>query len=306
MNNCKILKKQTIKKNFKKKYYFQTSARSCLSEILKQRSLNSKKILIPSYIGYSINEGSGIFDPIRNTGIEYSFYRFDHKLEIDTNYLIRKLDNTEPGIILFVHYFGFRDKNFMQLKEYAKAKNFIIIEDCAHAFFTFYTNPCYDSDYAIFSLHKMFPFENGGFMYSKMNNFNLSTDVHYEIFSYDIHGISEKRKQNFLYLMTKLKPLEKYNLTILRNKLYDNIPQTFPILLKSRKIRDNLYFELNKRGFGVVSLYHQLINEISNEYDVEQTISRHILNLPIHQDVSFEELDCMIDALTSLLKKFKK
>ncbi len=303
MIDYKIAKKQNIESNFKKRYYFIDSARTGLTEILRQDELRNKKILLPAYIGYSSNEGSGIFDPIIKTKIDYKFYRFNHKLEIKTQELIDEIDNSEPGIILFVHYFGFRDKNLDQLKEYAKSKNFIVIEDCAHAYFTFYNKPIFDSDYIVFSLHKMFPFKDGGILYSKEKLFSLSNKDVYDLSSYDISGIIEKRKENYFYLLENIKKLKKYNLIILRSNLRDNVPQTFPILLESKEIRDYLYFELNKKGIGVVSLYHQLIAEISYYYKVEHSLSDKILNLPVHQDVSIKELNYLISNMESLLDK---
>jgi dTDP-4-amino-4,6-dideoxygalactose transaminase len=304
MSDYRIQKKQSIENNFKKHYYFNNSARACLSEILKQKCLSNKRILIPTFIGYSSNEGSGIFDPIIDSKTDYKFYKYTNKLEIDSDSLIEELDNSEPGIILFVHYFGFRDKNFAKLKIYAKSKKFIVIEDCAHAFFSFFSKPSYDSDYAIFSLHKMFHFNDGGFMYSKEKEFSFLKEKKYDIFSYDFYGIAKKRTQNFLYLLEKIRTLQNHEVTILRENLNADVPQTFPILLHSKEIRDYLYFELNKEGIGAVSLYHQLIDDITDDYKNEHDLADRILNLPIHQDVSFEDLDYLIEVIKNLINKF--
>jgi dTDP-4-amino-4,6-dideoxygalactose transaminase len=299
-----ISKKQNIESNFKKNLSFFNSARAGLIEILKLENRCCKKILLPSYIGFSTNEGSGIFDPIREIEVDYEFYRYNNNLEIDVNYLLKKIETSEPCMILFVHYFGFKDKHFDQLKKYAKSKKFIIIEDYAHAYFTFYNKPDFDSDYIIFSLHKMFPFKEGGILYSKDNIFTSANYNDHNLMAYDIYGISERRKQNFLYIVPKIVRLKKYDVKILRRYLIKNIPQTFPILLKSREVRDYLYFELNKRGIGVVSLYHELIKEIPKEFEAEHSISDTILNLPIHQDISYKELDYMVENIEELLMKF--
>ena len=66
-------------------------------------------------------------------------------------------------------------------------------------------------------------------------------------------------------------------------------------------IRDKLYFQLNKDGYGVTSLYHTLINEIDDQFIVENTISSTILNLPIHQDVGKASIKQMIDRLFSVI-----
>jgi dTDP-4-amino-4,6-dideoxygalactose transaminase len=101
--------------------------------------------------------------------------------------------------------------------------------------------------------------------------------------------------------MTHVSRFKKYGVLILRRHLGNCVPQTFPILLKSREIRDHLYFELNKRGIGAVSLYHQLIKEIDQGFSIEHELSDRILNLPIHQDIGFEELDFIACVLEELL-----
>lgn len=303
MGKILLSKKQISVNNFRNNYYFFDSARAGLTEILKH---NNSKILLPSYIGYSINEGSGIFDPVKETKTEYAFYRLNNKLEIDENDFVNKIEIHDPGLILFVHYFGFIDRNFIKLRQLAKSKNIKVIEDCAHAYFTFFNNPSFISDYILFSLHKMFPFNNGGILYSKdVNYFKSKNSNSYDLFAYDTFGISERRRKNYLYLIQNIKHLKKYDIRLLKRYLSNNTPQTFPVLLKSKEDRDYLYFELNNRGIGVVSLYHQLIDEISDDYTMEHSISDRILNLPLHQDISFNDLNIMLSEIDTLMKKNK-
>ena len=62
---------------------------------------------------------------------------------------------------------------------------------------------------------------------------------------------------------------------------------------------------MNKLGLGVVSLYHELIQEISDEFVTEKNISQRIFNLPVHQDMN--ELDCekLIECFFYTLDTFK-
>ena len=279
-------------------YYFD-SARESFEYILK-KIVPNKTILIPAYIGYSSNEGSGIFDPIHNTKVNYKFYRFTSNLEIDVEYLYKLIDDNPESILLLVHSFGFEDKSLSRIKKYAKQRNVTIIEDCAHSFFTFFNAPEINSDFYIFSLHKMFAYNKGGLLISK-NELSLNTNILYNPFEYNIHQITRKRVENYQYMKEKIKKIS--HIRVLKPELGNNIPQTFPILLESAELRDHLYFKLNEEGFGVVSLYHELISAIPrNQYSNEYYISQHILNLPLHQDATVHNIDIMLDKLEGLIK----
>lgn len=295
---CTITKQQEKIDNFKINMYFFNSARESFEYILTKK-LISKTILIPAYIGYSSREGSGIFDPIKNSKIKYKFYKFTPNLEIDTKYLYKQIDKNKNCVLLLVHYFGFQDKEIRKIKKYAKSKNVIVIEDCAHSFFSFFNNVHVDSDYYIFSLHKMLPYNKGGLLVSK-KDLSIKTNTDYNPFEYNINKIAKKRIENYDYLLEKLLKLD--NIKVLRKILKNDIPQTLPILIESEKIRDKLYFGLNKNNFGAVSLYHELIKDIKvNKFKNEFFISKHILNLPIHQDAGFNEIDKMFILLKKLL-----
>jgi dTDP-4-amino-4,6-dideoxygalactose transaminase len=74
-------------------------------------------------------------------------------------------------------------------------------------------------------------------------------------------------------------------------------PQSYPLLIRNSS-RDRIYCEMNATGFGVVSLYHTLIEPISpGRFPASATVSRHILNLPVHQDASKEALESMVREL---------
>lgn len=252
---------------------------------------------MPGYIGYSSREGSGIFDPVKNAGTEYCFYNLQDNLEIDTASLFQLIKENENNILLLVHYFGFSDPKLTEIKEFAREKNMTIIEDCAHAFFTFFKKPVIDSDYYIFSLHKMFPYSQGGMLLSK-TALQLEDAFDINPFEYNLYAISNARVQNYNYLLERLASFDE--IKILKPSLEADVPQTLPILVASEEIRDNLYFKLNELGFGVVSLYHELIGELSSkEHPNEFYLAAHILNMPIHQDVTLEDIDKMIEAVTT-------
>jgi dTDP-4-amino-4,6-dideoxygalactose transaminase len=79
------------------------------------------------------------------------------------------------------------------------------------------------------------------------------------------------------------------------------VPQSFPILLEEAD-RFEVYTRMNEIGYGVVSLYHTLIEPLRNEnYFRSKKIADNILNLPLHQDISEEELGNMCEKLEELV-----
>lgn len=289
--------------------FFYKNARAGFEDIL--RNLNKEKeitLLLPDYIGYSPNEGSGIYDPICNLKIKHKFYSLALDISVDLNSFKEALQNTDGKIvILLVHYFGYIDMNIEEIVKIAKMKNAIIIEDCAHAFFSDYfdyTCGCY-SDVSFYSLHKMFPFKEGGMVRINKKRQELEDLSGSRIcknenpFEYDFKAISLKRKENAFYIEERLKGISEILLIRKREQYIDQTPQTFPILIKSLD-KNNFYHYLNGHGFGVVSLYHTLIEPLMTE-KINST-SKKILNLPVHQDIKKESLKKMCDQLEKLCR----
>ena len=55
---------------------------------------------------------------------------------------------------------------------------------------------------------------------------------------------------------------------------------------------------MNNEGYGVVSLYHTMIDVLQNKENKEAVkLSKCILNLPVHQDVDTNQYIPMIDCL---------
>ena len=299
----KIEKKQTEIDNFRLEWHFFSAAREALKYILKNQ-VSGKKVLIPAYIGYSSREGSGVFDPIRSTGTPYEFYSMDGHLNIDLADITKKIKSNDDQALLLIHYFGFKDDNIDRVKRLARKRRMVIIEDFAHAFYSFWKDPKIDFDFAIFSDHKMFPIRKGGALLSGVKIERKPRPASCNYFSYSIPSISQKRIENYLGVLENInKIVDEFKIEILRTDLKGFVPQTFPVLLESEKVRDLLYFELNKKGYGVVSLYHQLISQIPERYACERNISSRILNLPVHQDANRGDLDRLIREMTDILKK---
>jgi len=289
--------------HFKLNLYQFNAAREALAEIINIVGPD-KTIFIPAFIGYSVREGSGIFDPIRKSGINYEFYKMDHQLNIDAPVLFEKIEKNPGSIVLLVHYWGFIDPACAEIKHFAAKHSCIVVEDFAHGLFTFFKKPVVDFDYGFFSLHKMFPYDTGGVLISKHPLDSLQTyDAGF--FEYNLLAIAEVRTANYLHLHERLKGISLKKVSLLRSDIGNSVPQTFPILLPDNKMKDFLYFKMNEAGFGVVSLYHQLISEVGESFNNERDISSRILNLPIHQDVSFEAIDEMVSFLRNACEEYE-
>jgi len=63
---------------------------------------------------------------------------------------------------------------------------------------------------------------------------------------------------------------------------------------------------MNDAGYGVVTLYHTMIAEISrDEFPGSHALSRRILNLPVHQDTDRDALGRMVDTLVATIRSMK-
>lgn len=286
--------------------YYYKRARDAMFDAVKQLvSKGYKDIYIPGYIGWSPKEGSGIFDPLNCISeLARHYYQMTRGLSVNAKELKAILNDN--SILLVVNYFGFRDIAFEEIVKLAKSRGCIVVEDNAHGFYTYYCNGSAGTDVTFFSLHKMFPFSEGGALLIENQNIgitasdNIYEPVEYNPFTYDINEIARVRKNNFCELMELMKGNEKYFLPLRNN--YDiekNVPQTFPIVIKKGD-RDAIYEIMNDEGYGVVSLYHTMIEELRNgDHEDACWLSQRIMNLPIHQDVNSSEYQGMIDRLVT-------
>ena len=299
-----IEKIQKNKEAYRINMYYYKHARDAMFDAVKQlASKGYKDIYIPGYIGWSPKEGSGIFDPLNSISeLTRHYYQMTRELSVDLKNLKEILK--DHSILLVVNYFGFRDCSLPEIVKLAKGRECIVVEDNAHGFYTYYCNGSAGADVTFFSLHKMFPFSVGGALLIENPNIGItaSDNIHEPAelnpFTYDINAIARVRKNNFCELMELMKGNEKYFLPLRNNRdIEKNVPQTFPIVIKKGD-RDTIYEIMNDAGYGVVSLYHTMIEELRNgDHGDACWLSQRIMNLPIHQDVDPTEYQGMIDRL---------
>lgn len=297
-----IGKAQQNRDHFRINFLFYNRARDAMFHVVNDLyKKNYKDIYIPGYIGWSPKEGSGIFDPLNVIqGLKRHYYRMTRELSVDTDSLYQKI--RDHSILLVVSYFGFRDQKLKEIIEYAHSRDCIVLEDNAHGFYTYFCKGSAGADAAFFSLHKMFPFVQGGGLVIEKGEYDglnsLRGPVEFDPFHYNYHAISERRIGNYLYLQPFIDSHEDYFVPLKDAADIDNnIPQTFPIVIK-RGDRNKIYEIMNDAGYGVVSLYHTMIEELRrDEHRDALWLSKRILNLPIHQDVDRSMYKGMMDRL---------
>jgi dTDP-4-amino-4,6-dideoxygalactose transaminase len=205
---------------------------------------------------------------------------------------------------LIVHYFGFIDKNYRIITEWLIENNIFFIEDCAHAWLSDLIGGICGRKgrYAFYSLHKLLPVTSGGI---RVNNtiqkeeYKLKTIPFFDL-DYDLFAIYENRRNNYQYLCALLQDIPQ--IEVIYKKLEKGIcPQSLPVIILNAD-RNNLYFEMNKLGFGMVSLYHTMIDSLlTDKSPAASVLSKKIINFPIHQDIEKEDIDEMVLAFKKLL-----
>lgn len=295
------------KNNFKPLYAFD-SAREAFKQILRQYGgKETFTLLLPGYIGFSSNEGSGIYDPVIETGVIHKFYLLDRNLQIIYEDLEKNLKETAGiKLVLLVHYFGYPDLDINRIVALCRKYFAIIIEDAAHALYTdFVDHLCGNyGDYVFYSIHKMLPFTEGGLLRINYNKCELhladQNHIKRDFFNYDFYLIAKQRKNN-AKLWNSLLENFKDELFVIHPKVNAVTPQTFPIIIKKYN-RNELYFRLNELGFGAVSLYHTMIEPILQAKMQDAIwVSEHIINLPVHQDIEEEQIVLMSKKLLEII-----
>lgn len=115
-----ICKTQNQRHSHLKRDYYYSAARNAMKDFIakvavEKSSFSPTTVLLPSYIGVSPKEGSGIFDPIVELSdkglIDFSFYRMTNDLRIDVTDVARIVRDLGERTFIFlqVNYFGFVD-----------------------------------------------------------------------------------------------------------------------------------------------------------------------------------------------------
>lgn len=268
------------------------------------RGLKPRRVLLPAYIGYTDREGSGVFDPVTELDLQFSFYPLGRELLVDPDVVAGCLSR-EPDIdvVLLIHYFGWPGGNVSAIRSVCDSAGAMLIEDCAHAFHWGQAEPSLGitGDFAFFSIHKYLASQTGGLLHAVAQDYpaemepvgeQIDSKVLELLARADLHAIAMKRRDNLVRALDGLAILE--GVRPLRADI-PLAPQSLPIWVDGENMREKLYFYLMERGVPTTALYYRLHQSLEREQFPESfEVSDHILNLPIHQDMSAEKIDRML------------
>lgn len=144
------------------------------------------------------------------------------------------------------------------------------------------------------------PFSEGAFLIGN-SDLEITVEaiiyklVQFNPFEYNLNEIAKVRINIFRNLMELIK--EKYFVPLRSTKeLEKNVPQTVPIII-NKGDRNRIYEIMNNAGYGVISLYHTMINELQDSgHEEDCWFSQRVMNLPVHQDVNSFEYQGVIDS----------
>lgn len=291
------------------------NARSALKAFLQDLQIpRGEQVLLPSYVGWSPREGSGVFDPIQELELPCAFYRLDGRLRIDLHSLETHLRRKRVKVVVLIHYFGYVDPAYRAAVNLAHRYGALVLEDEAHAWLTDWVGGACGraGDACIASLHKLLPIPHGGLLIGSETTRDLVSRMtnHQELLTsamgYDLARIAQQRRENANYLGAHLDPLREFLVPLWEEPARNEVPQTFPVLVQGVS-RDQVYSHMNQAGFGVVSLYHTMIREIgAEEFPDSHRVARCILNLPVHQDISRADLESLLEQLSAVCHALKE
>jgi dTDP-4-amino-4,6-dideoxygalactose transaminase len=310
-----ISKKAAIADNYLRRVMFYVNARTGFRAFLQAAfSERSGKVLLPAYIGWSPKEGSGVFDPVVELGMDYVFYRMKERLHIDMEDAAKCFMANDIVVAVVIHYFGYVDPAYEDFVAAAHDAGAMVLEDEAHSMLSdIIGGICGRAGEAcIYSLHKLLPMDNGGVLVLNSVGENIlvemqseTSDVVGAYWSYDLLAIAERRRKNALLLSQMLQKLAG-EVDLLWPIINDGtVPQTLPVLIRNVS-RDRLYGFMNSHGYGVVSLYHTLIEQIRKaDFPASSELSYKIMNLPVHQDICRKELNGLVECLAAGIADLK-
>lgn len=301
----RIEKEPSGSRNRDKSLYFTKSCRDAVKQILSMNS-GERRILLPAYVGLSLEEGSGILDPVKESNSKFCFYEVNSQLDPDLNSLKSMITSFTPSHVLVVNYFGYLMSNrkavFQLLSEYQVC----VIEDFAHLIEPLRSHKEISmlAHYEVFSLHKTMGAGMGGgavLCESSEESFdeNISDSSLKLLGKSDMNYISDLRWQNYIYLESRLNTDHSEIFTpFFSDRRAPVLPLNFPIRFPNRETRHAMYTALIDAGIFPTSLYHRLVPEINIEnYPLSIQISQTILNLPIHQDVDIDKINILLEVV---------
>lgn len=140
-------------------------------------------------------------------------------------------------------------------------------------------------------------------------NWNISSLSINLIANTDLDRVKEARARNFRYLLDRLKSStcsEEFGFPI--ECLADGVcPLFFPILVDGKDRRKYLFQSLKKKGFASHPWWDNFHSVVPwEEFPEAVYLKEHLFGLPIHQDITFEYLDLMVQEIEKFSRESKR
>ncbi|MCY1704064.1 DegT/DnrJ/EryC1/StrS family aminotransferase [Deinococcus sp. SL84] len=298
---------------------FYRSAREGMQDFLNQPSVlpdPAAGVLLPAFIGWSPREGSGVFDPVRNLAVRAGFYDLNPDLTVDLAKLEAELQKGYRVLVL-IHYYGRTESKLREVRELADRYGALLVEDLAHGFYSALLGGVAGSlgDINLYSLHKMFPTpdaQGGMIAYRNQSLLDGQQETAPElarfILNYDWAAISAARRRNAGQILDALRELPEcgQDFELLWPEIAaGDVPQTLPIRIL-RGNRDHIYHAMNEDGYGMVSLYHTLIEPVRGDFAEMVALSKSVINFPVHQDLDPVHIPDMLASFQKALHASKE
>lgn len=141
-------------------YRVHARARTGLHAALERRTFGpGATALLPAFVSCAVA------DACRAAGLSVAHYPVEADLSLAPERVVERIEDVEPAVVAFNHYFGFPDPAFDHLAAVAREVGSVVVEDCARGLFGRHPDGRLlgsVGDVAIFSLRKVLPVPNGG------------------------------------------------------------------------------------------------------------------------------------------------
>src|SRR5271157_5624010 len=178
-------------------------ARNAIYFALGALGLTSEdEVLVPAYIC------AAAVEPIRAYGAKPIFYGINKDCSADLLDIERKI-GSRARALLFVHYFGFPNRNIRELRSLCDLRNLLLIEDCAHVL-------CGETDgvplgqigdAAVFSFRKFLPVRDGAELRLNRHAEGMSIKLRRESFISTLKYAVNLAEQRWPPISSATKPL---------------------------------------------------------------------------------------------------
>lgn len=294
---------------------FYRSAREGMQDFLAQPTVlpdPEAGVLLPAFIGWSPREGSGVFDPVRSLQVRAGFYDLNPDLTVNLEMLEAKLRQGYRVLVL-IHYYGRTEPKLREIRELADRHGALLVEDLAHGFYSAYLGGISGGvgDINLYSLHKMFPTPDAQGGMIAYRNATLLTgqretapEMARFVLNYDWAAIGAQRRHHAEQILGALRDLPEcgQDFELLWPELAPgDVPQTLPVRIR-RGNRDHIYHAMNADGYGMVSLYHTLIEPVRDDFPEMVALSKSVINFPVHQDMGAEHVPGMMASFQRALR----